>query len=70
MPLPFLGRDSILTQIHRRLEPLNILSRGRFGGWRYEVSNQDHAFMQGAEAVRYLLLGEPELTYATPESVN
>jgi len=62
-PLPFLGRDELLAAIHRQLEPLGILSRGRFGGWRYEVSNQDHAFMQGVEAVRYLLAGTPEMTY-------
>jgi protoporphyrinogen oxidase len=62
-PLPFLGRDKLLAAIHRQLEPLGILSRGRFGGWRYEVSNQDHAFMQGVEAVRYLLHGNPEITY-------
>ncbi len=62
-PLPFLGRDKLLAAVHRQLEPLGIWSRGRFGGWRYEVSNQDHAFMQGVEAVRYLLAGIPETTY-------
>jgi protoporphyrinogen oxidase len=69
-PLPFLGRDRLLTDIQRRLESVGILSRGRFGGWRYEVSNQDYAFMQGAEAVRYLLTGDPEVTYvrAVPSS--
>jgi protoporphyrinogen oxidase len=69
-PVPAVGRDDALREIHRRLEPLGILSRGRFGGWRYEVSNQDHAFAQGMEAVRHLLLGEPETTYAHPDTVN
>jgi protoporphyrinogen oxidase len=62
-PLPFLGRDELLRTIHQVLEPLGIVSRGRFGGWRYEVSNQDYAFMQGVEAVRFLLMGIPEETY-------
>ncbi len=62
-PLPFLGRDEMLDQIHQELHPLGIYSRGRFGGWRYEVSNQDHAFMQGVEVVRCLLKGDPESTY-------
>lgn len=30
---------------------------------RYEVSNQDHAFMQGVEVVDRLLEGKPEYTY-------
>jgi protoporphyrinogen oxidase len=62
-PLPFLGRDAVLAQIHRQLEACDIFSRGRFGGWRYEVSNQDYAFAQGAEVVRRILRGEPERTY-------
>ena len=33
-------------------------------GWRYEISNQDHSFMQGIEVVNHRLLGEPEATYA------
>jgi protoporphyrinogen oxidase len=69
-PLPFWGRDRVLALIHNELQELQILSRGRFGGWCYEVSNQDHAFMQGTEAVRFLLAGKPELTYPHPRSVN
>jgi protoporphyrinogen oxidase len=69
-PLPFLGRDALLTRVQRELLSLGILSRGRFGGWRYEVSNQDHAFMQGVEAVRFVMTGEPESTYPQPSSVN
>jgi len=47
-----------------------VFSRGRFGGWKYEVSNQDHSFMQGVEWVNALLLSEPEITYRDPNRAN
>ena len=59
----FRGRDALLPRIQGLLRELRIFSRGRFGGWRYEISNQDHAFMQGVEIVSYLVLGDPETTY-------
>jgi len=62
-PLPFLGRDVLLHDIHQFLEAKGIYSRGRFGGWRYEVGNSDHAFMQGVEVVDRILAGRPEATY-------
>jgi protoporphyrinogen oxidase len=62
-PVPFAGRDQLLEEIHPQLEALDIYSRGRFGGWKYEVSNQDHAFMQGVEVVDRLLRATPESTY-------
>ena len=65
-PTPFLGRDSLLPVIQARLREIDIFSRGRFGGWRYEVSNQDHSFMQGVEVVDYIIFGAPEATYAWP----
>ena len=43
---------------------------GRFGAWKYEVSNQDHSFMQGVELVDRLALGDSELTLNHPETVN
>ncbi|KAJ6441065.1 Glutamyl-tRNA(Gln) amidotransferase subunit B, mitochondrial [Purpureocillium lavendulum] len=51
-PLPFLGRDDLLHEILSQLEEYNVYSRGRFGGWRYESSNQDYAFIQGVEVAR------------------
>ena len=42
---------------------MSVYSRGRFGGWKYEVSNQDHSFMQGVEVVNQILLGKPEQTF-------
>lgn len=63
-PVPFLGRDELLRNIHAFLEANGIYSRGRFGGWRYEVGNSDHSFMQGVEVVNRILTGEREATYA------
>jgi len=62
-PVPFAGRDALLNEVQNKLEQLQIFSRGRFGGWRYEVSNQDHSFMQGVEVIDRLLEGKSEYTY-------
>lgn len=69
-PVPTLGRDHALETIHAELERRGIYSRGRFGGWKYEVSNQDHSVMQGVEVVNRLLLGVPEVTYWFPNTAN
>jgi protoporphyrinogen oxidase len=69
-PTPFLGRDRLLSQIQPRLEHVGIYSRGRFGGWKYEVGNQDHSAMQGVEVAERLLTGSPEQTYVDPSQVN
>lgn len=69
-PIPFLERESLLHSIHPVLEDHSIFSRGRFGGWRYEVSNQDHSFMQGVEVVDRILFGVPEVTYPEPNRIN
>lgn len=62
-PVPSLQRDAQLGELMHKLEAQDIRSRGRFGGWRYESCNQDHAFIQGVEAVDAALLGTPELAY-------
>lgn len=69
-PVPLVGRDAILDPIQACLLDLGIASRGRFGGWRYEVSNQDHSLMQGVEAVDAIVFGTPETTYPDPSSAN
>ncbi len=69
-PIPTVGRDELLKTLHSELEQHQIFSRGRFGGWKYEVSNQDHSLMQGVELVDKLALGVPEVTYWFPNTAN
>jgi protoporphyrinogen oxidase len=61
-PTPWLGRDEVLEKVLPALQSRGILSRGRFGAWRYEVSNQDHSSLQGVEAVDHLLMQTREQT--------
>lgn len=65
-PVPTLTRDAALGVIQPFLHQRNIYSRGRFGAWRYEVSNMDHSVMQGVEVVNSVLLGEAERTWTPP----
>lgn len=69
-PTPFLGRDDLLAKIHRNIEPHKVYSRGRFGAWKYEVSNQDHSLMQGVEWANMIVKGDEEMTYASPARAN
>jgi protoporphyrinogen oxidase len=69
-PTPSMTRNGLLDTIEKALRPTGIVSRGRFGAWRYEVSNQDHSFMQGVEWVNSALLDVPELTVRFPNTAN
>lgn len=69
-PTPSLARDDALNELIPTLEERGIASRGRFGGWKYEVSNQDHSFMQGVEWADRMINGTPEVTYFYPDTVN
>jgi protoporphyrinogen oxidase len=69
-PTPGLHRDRALGEILPALEADHIYSRGRFGAWKYEVSNQDHSFMQGLEVVERLLHGHPEITFSDSNHAN
>lgn len=61
-PTPSVERDEILAEVIPFLEEHQVYSRGRFGMWKYEVSNTDHSLMQGVELVNRLLQGEEETT--------
>jgi protoporphyrinogen oxidase len=69
-PTPVLNRDRVLAEIEPPLYSMDILSRGRFGAWKYEAGNMDHSFMQGVEAADHILLGRPETTVRFPAEVN
>jgi protoporphyrinogen oxidase len=69
-PTPGLERDGALAEILPFFESRNVYSRGRFGLWKYEVSNQDHSFMQGVEVVERLLNGRAEITASNPSLAN
>ncbi|HZX48057.1 MAG TPA: FAD-dependent oxidoreductase [Nitrospirota bacterium] len=62
-PIPFLGRDRVLKDIQSFLTGVSIYSRGRFGGWKYEVGNMDHSVLQGMEVVDRILMDEKETIY-------
>ncbi|KAH8175605.1 flavin containing amine oxidoreductase domain-containing protein [Sarocladium implicatum] len=69
-PTPTLEREGVLKELLPKLQDMDILSRGRFGSWRYEVGNQDHSFMLGVEAVDHVVQGAVELTLNYPDFVN
>jgi protoporphyrinogen oxidase len=69
-PTPFLGRDDVLGRVLPALEEHRVFSRGRFGAWKYEVSNQDHSFMQGVELADRLCGAGSEDTLLRPSLVN
>jgi protoporphyrinogen oxidase len=63
-PVPCLERDQALRQIQPWLEARGVFSRGRFGGWKYEVANMDHSVMQGVEWAERMTQQTPEKTYS------
>jgi protoporphyrinogen oxidase len=69
-PTPFVGRDEVIDPLRVALDARGIFSRGRFGAWKYEVSNQDHSFMQGVELADRLVLGAGEVTVVRPDEAN
>ena len=69
-PTPSCDRDRALSVIQPALERREVYSRGRFGAWKYEVSNQDHSFAQGVECVDRLLHLADEETVNHPAVVN
>ena len=59
-PVPTLERDDALAVIQPWLMEHGIYSRGRFGSWRYEIGNMDHAVKMGIDVARRLVRDEPE----------
>jgi hypothetical protein len=59
-PVPTRGRDAALAVIQPWLEERSIFSRGRFGAWKYEIGNMDHAVKMGVDAARRLVRNDPE----------
>jgi len=69
-PIPATGRDKALATLVPFFESFDVYTRGRFGLWRYEAGNQDHAFMQGVEVAERLVNGRTEITGFDPSHAN
>ncbi|CAN5590106.1 FAD-dependent oxidoreductase [soil metagenome] len=65
-PVPTRGRDAALAVVLPWLDAHGIYSRGRFGTWRYEVGNMDHAVKMGIDVARRIATGAPEALVPTP----
>lgn len=59
-PIPTINRDKYLKIIQEYLMSKSIFSRGRFGAWKYEISNMDYSFMQGVEIVDKIISSKEE----------
>lgn len=59
-PVPTRERDAALAVVLPWLEARGIFSRGRFGTWRYEVGNMDHAVKMGVDVARRIVSGTAE----------
>ena len=59
-PVPTRDRDAALAVVLPWLDERGILSRGRFGTWRYEVGNMDHAVKMGVDVARRIAIGARE----------
>jgi protoporphyrinogen oxidase len=64
-PVPTRERDSALESIQPWLLERDVFSRGRFGSWRYEIGNMDHAVKMGIDVARLLVEGRPEELWST-----
>lgn len=70
-PVPTRGRDAVLSTVVPWLEERDIYPRGRFGTWRYEIGNMDHAVKMGIDVARRLVTGAAEdLLTATPHLIT
>jgi hypothetical protein len=54
-PVPTRDRDAALAVIQPWLTERDVLSRGRFGTWLYELGNMDHAVKMGVDTARHLI---------------
>jgi protoporphyrinogen oxidase len=59
-PVPTRERDAALAVILPWLDARGIYSRGRFGTWRYEVGNMDHAVKMGVDVAGRIVSQGPE----------
>lgn len=62
-PIPTIERENELEKSSKIFENFQIYSRGRFGGWKYENSNQDCSFEIGCEIINKIFCQKLESIY-------
>jgi protoporphyrinogen oxidase len=67
-PVPTLKRDAALAVIQPWLMHHDIYSRGRFGSWRYEIGNMDHAVKMGVDVARLTVEKTPEEVWPSQDA--
>jgi len=69
-PTPMKNLHRVVMPLLRKLRDIGIYSRGRFGCYLYEASNQDHCVLQGAEAASHIMHGSMETSLELPSWAN
>jgi UDP-galactopyranose mutase len=64
-PVPTVRRDAALSVIQPWLTERGIYSRGRFGSWRYEIGNMDHAVKMGIDVAGRIVAGTAETCFTS-----
>ena len=69
-PVPALDRDVALAEVVPWMEAHGIHPRGRFGTWRYEIGNMDHAVKMGIDIAHRLVNGTAEALLSSDDAVR
>lgn len=62
-PVPTIERDAFMRDYESFFSGKDVYGRGRFGSFKYEIGNQDHAVEMGREIVDRVVFGDEERVF-------